>query len=77
MLYIIELRNLSTQNAKYGLPTLLGGYKTIKPFNIKQEAFTLKRSLKKGICSSPSEMSMQNSVLHDQALLTRIGLNNA
>ena len=28
VLYIIELRNLTGQNIKYGLPTLLYGYKT-------------------------------------------------
>ena len=57
VLYIIELRNLSTQHAKYDLPSLLYGYKT----NLK--AFTLKRRLKKGICSSPSEMNIRNSIL--------------
>ena len=43
-------------------------YKT----NLK--AFTLKRRLKKGICLSPSEMNIWNSIL--QALLTHIRLIN-
>ena len=40
--------------------------------DIKQKVFTFKHSLNRGIHSSPSKISMQNSVI--QALLTRICL---
>ena len=42
--------------------------------DIRQKVFTFKHSLNRGIHSSPSKISMRNSVI--QALLTRIRLIN-